>query len=693
MNVPQICLTCQEPLRQGTRRMECLLCGRHWPLERGIPSYDSAKYYGGVSPDRLLDLIALAEEGHWHTAVRTMFEDANFELYHSVADVNRATWIPIVPIGPHSTVLDVNAGLGAVTHALALTYQHVVSVEPVAEMARFTRIRLDQEGLKNVDVLQTTLRVLPFSPSTFDLIVLNGVLEWVREWRGSRSSREAQIEALKDLRRLLKPSGVLVVGSENRIAYTRFLRRTVRPPDPVAGGVVRKFGSLYRKFRRPGFYRPLMDPAEGHKPYSHTPHGYLNLLRQAGFPLVELWWPANGYNSPHTLFRASNRVAIEAHWDHERRDKDRFHRHALARQIRHWALVDTGLIHRMLPDVIMIATSSSERDQPPPRVVPLLAAFEKHGSGDTHYSAESLRTYPYKNKTVITVVSAKHETAVLKVANVRLPGADTLHRSFQKLERLSSALAGSSPLVAGSIPSPMAVVRLGSLLATMERSARGTRLADLVLHQRYFESRHRVRTHLERTAAWLVTSKRALDTLGSDSLFEPIPSAWLLAPDGKGVAVDGSMPANFSGVQHGDFYPENIFLDEASGHLSVIDWDDCGTGYPPLFDWFCLLTGFYYIQRGRRVPVGQPAEIVSFHQTYFAATWFSELIVSLSRGLCQSLRLDSAKLLDYFRSFIIVRYRQCCRGPGSFFPHLYREYYDLLLKSQNQCCFWQSGAP
>lgn len=58
------------------------------------------------------ELVALAEQGHWLTAVRSMFKDSNPELYDYAADVNRASWIPILPIGPHSTVLDVSSGLG-----------------------------------------------------------------------------------------------------------------------------------------------------------------------------------------------------------------------------------------------------------------------------------------------------------------------------------------------------------------------------------------------------------------------------------------------------------------------------------------------------------------------------------------------------------------------------------------------------
>lgn len=175
MNVSQLCLKCQTPLRHGTLRMECPTCGAHWPLDQTIPSYGSANYPGDVTQETMHELIAVAEQGHWRTAARTMFGDSNPDLYDHVADLNRASWIPILPIGPNSTVLDVSSGLGALTYALALNYHHVVSVEAVADMVRFAKLRLEQEGLKNVDLIQTTLAALPFSTDTFDLIVLRSL--------------------------------------------------------------------------------------------------------------------------------------------------------------------------------------------------------------------------------------------------------------------------------------------------------------------------------------------------------------------------------------------------------------------------------------------------------------------------------------------------------------------------------------
>jgi SAM-dependent methyltransferase len=700
VNVPQLCLKCQTPLRPGTLRMECPACGAHWPLAQTIPSYGSANYPGDVAQETMHELIVLAEQGHWLAAARTMFRDSNPELYDHIADLNRASWIPILPIGPNSTVLDVSSGLGAVTHALALNYHHVVSVDAAADMVRFTKLRLGQEGLRNVDLIHTTLAALPFSTDTFDLIVLNGVLEWVREWRRSGTSREAQIAVLSDLRRLLKPRGVLVIGSENRLGYTSLLRRRGHPRVESMNRMGSWLDALYRRLAKPGFYRSLAVSTKGDRPCTHSPNGYADLLRQAGFPVVDLWWPPNGYNSPHTMLRPSNRAAIRSYCDSDRRYRDRLHGYGLARQLRHWAVVDTNLIHRMFPDVIMIAAPSTERGAHLYSSVPILAALEQHIAGDRCY-ADSLATHPYKNKTVLKVRSDNTTThAVVKVANVRVSGAEIVQRSYQNLQRLHSSFVASDPVLAGSIPSPIGIVRVGSLLATMESSAHGSRLVDLVLDRRYFDRHDRVRRHLEQISSWLIASKPALDASGSDGRIDSIPPEWLVAPDRDTGAGPGSATGRFTGAQHGDFNPENIFIDEESQQLCVIDWDSCATGFPPLFDWFCLITGLYYTHESvRRLPRGQTVESISFRQTYFEASWFSEVILSLSHRLCDRLGLDRARLLDYFQLYIVVRYRQFLsvwpenHYSGPLSQHLYGQYYQLLLKDGTECCFWKSSAP
>jgi hypothetical protein len=107
-------LKCGTTLRHGTQRMECPTCGAHWPLDQSIPSYGSANYYGEVTQEAMHGLIALAERGHWLTAVRTMFRDSKPELA-GLSFVERAENVVLVgPPGVGKTHLAIALGVKAV---------------------------------------------------------------------------------------------------------------------------------------------------------------------------------------------------------------------------------------------------------------------------------------------------------------------------------------------------------------------------------------------------------------------------------------------------------------------------------------------------------------------------------------------------------------------------------------------------
>ena len=701
--VLQRCLKCGGELGQANGRIECLSCGSSWPVINDVPVYASAKYFGEVSRDEIGRLVVAAETGYWLEAVKRHFWDSNPDMYYYIADLTRAAWIPLLPLSPDSTVLDVGAGLGAITHALALNYHHVVAVEPIEERVAFTKIRARQEHLDNVELIQTTVTELPFLENTFDLIVLNGILEWVGEWRRDLDPRDAQIQTLRDLRRLLKPGGIILIGIENRIGLGSFLSRVDHSGLPYTSLMPRAVASAYLRFRRPAFHRASIDSTQGYRTYTYSPRGYLKLLRKAGFDSADFWWPPDGYNAPHGMLRLSDLREVTSHYRRDRDYKNRVNGPTLRRQLK--ALVVPGTAGRasLFADdlVIMAGGRDASARTHPDTVESLSEALNRHAAGigitlgTAHHDqnvchAATLTGHRLRNKSVLTLVTTDGALkAVAKVTNRALPGATAIERAFTFLQALHSAWQPLDKPLKGSAPVPITLLRVGPLIASLETPAPGMRLQDLSMGRSYFADRQKVERHLDLIVSWLILAQSALGALAAEGVIDQIPSHWRRTLESSEESMV-TRRRHISWSQHGDFFSENVFIDEAAQGLFVIDWDGVGHGYPPLFDWFCLVTSLYYVRHTPTLPKGQTIDALSFRQTYFERGWFSDLVVRLTCRISDECGLDREQIAEWFQEYVAVR---CCQFQASPSPEdkvwvaRYREFYEWIFGHKAECIF------
>lgn len=100
-----------------------------------------------------------------------------------------------------SRVLEVAAGTGLVTPALARAAQDVLATDYSPAMIATLEERVRRAGLANVRCEQADLYALRFEPGSFDAVVAANVLHLVPDLAG----------ALAALRRMLKPGGRLIV--------------------------------------------------------------------------------------------------------------------------------------------------------------------------------------------------------------------------------------------------------------------------------------------------------------------------------------------------------------------------------------------------------------------------------------------------------------------------------------------------
>jgi ubiquinone/menaquinone biosynthesis C-methylase UbiE len=116
-------------------------------------------------------------------------------------------------------VLEVAAGTGLVTTALARSAREVVATDYAAAMVARVEARVRGEGLSNVRCERADLYAPPFEPGTFDAVVAANVLHLVPDV-------EAAIAAL---RRVAKPGCLLVAPTfcHDQTAVSRLVSRVV----------------------------------------------------------------------------------------------------------------------------------------------------------------------------------------------------------------------------------------------------------------------------------------------------------------------------------------------------------------------------------------------------------------------------------------------------------------------------------
>lgn len=268
----------------------CEGCSSRWPVVDGIPSFiGEFPYWGEIALEQVRRVNRDAATGNWKAALLDIQDTEVQRASEMILNLDRANWQWLVNLPSEARVLDIGAGMGTNSHALALHYREVVALEPVWERIRFMQQRFQQEGLSNIDIVRSSIWKLPFGPDSFDLAVMNGVLEWVAEGQNGDPG-ELQEKALRSIHRLLRPDGYLYVGIENRAT----LPYIVGYPDPHCGlpfttVLPRPLASWRAK--RKGL-------PHGYRNYLYSARGYRKLLQRAGFDRIEIYIAEPSYNHP-----------------------------------------------------------------------------------------------------------------------------------------------------------------------------------------------------------------------------------------------------------------------------------------------------------------------------------------------------------------------------------------------------------
>lgn len=256
----------------------------------GIPLFSEDRYWGKAPKEELETALKILEEKGWDEFRVRYHKEFDFTF-----EENRADWRFVIPVLKDFQVLDTGAGMGRISIPLARAVKNVVALDQSFLRMKFLKIRAEKEGLKNIEVCVGDIFDLPFQKESFDLIVMNGFLEWVGATDRFNNPREAQIASLQICRNLLKPNGYLYIGIENRFALS-YLRAIDHSGLRFTSYMPRWLANIYTKLRRGKRYNT----------YTYTKDDYEKLLQESGFDNINFYLPYPGYNLPRIMIPYDN---------------------------------------------------------------------------------------------------------------------------------------------------------------------------------------------------------------------------------------------------------------------------------------------------------------------------------------------------------------------------------------------------
>lgn len=308
------CPLCRSALRATHDKIHCIGCGQHYRFEEGIPDLRVSRfdyYFNPIPKDRMRSLSKRIDAQNWSKSVREFVNLAPKRSWiDNVAVPARYSWKLLMELPEDAKILDIGCGLGALISSLAPHVASAYATDLTLERLIFSdrRFRVFNEKDDVRVVASGDGPFLPFADNKFDAVFLSGVLEWVGEGDvssfangsklerlakmlaahyGKTNPRQVQLAFLKDISRILKPSGELYVGIENRLSYEYFGQRR----DHHSG---LWFGSLLPRFAATLY--SLAASRQPYRTYTYGHRGVRRLFSEAGFNSVDIFGFSDGYS-------------------------------------------------------------------------------------------------------------------------------------------------------------------------------------------------------------------------------------------------------------------------------------------------------------------------------------------------------------------------------------------------------------
>ena len=190
-------------------------------------------YWSNLSKIENDELIGLIDDFGCEEAIKKLHP----ELFEIIFSEKRIGGLELLQLAGTETIIDLGCMWGALSIPMARRVKNVFAVDQTLDSLKFMAKRAQEEKLKNISFINANLRDFQIPSKTFDLAIVNGVLEWIPETLevvvdeyldmrkkdiNSADPRSVQLEFLKKIRSGLTEGGRLYLAIENRYDYKMF---------------------------------------------------------------------------------------------------------------------------------------------------------------------------------------------------------------------------------------------------------------------------------------------------------------------------------------------------------------------------------------------------------------------------------------------------------------------------------------
>ncbi|MCK4420205.1 methyltransferase domain-containing protein [candidate division WOR-3 bacterium] len=295
-----LCPVCLGPLtlEESKRTMVCN-SGHYFKIKDNIPVFSKNKgyYYGEISEEEMSELLnSIKENSDWEKGLSQFLMQQSpvkrDSLMKYICDNRRVAFKFLLPLKENIKVLDLGCGWGTISLNISNQVSEVHALDLTLPRLSFLKQWANSIGLKNLFVACAgDLQHLPYPDDFFDIVIMNGVLEWVPlSFEGD--PMQVQFNYLQEIRRILKDDGNLYLAIENRYNYRYFLGKPDDHSGLLFGSILpRRIADLYSRIKKGKPYRT----------YTYSYYQYLSLLRSSGFPNVNVFIAYPIYRYPRFL--------------------------------------------------------------------------------------------------------------------------------------------------------------------------------------------------------------------------------------------------------------------------------------------------------------------------------------------------------------------------------------------------------